>query len=187
MAKRADVGLLAIVTAIVVGAVFATAIQPQGSPGSGESRRYAIYFGPSSMHINDAGRSHGGFEYAAEYNVTVSSTDDSAVTVGSMANILFSLSLGLGDALQVHSLHPRVAYLERTDTIVLYEAGYTIRLVKVEKDLIWGHKWDGYYIASWGGDAPENEIRGEISPSIFGLPGHYYVELRLWAQAIVTM
>ncbi|MGQ9587397.1 MAG: hypothetical protein ACUVT7_03320 [Thermoplasmata archaeon] len=187
MPKRADVGLLAIVTTIVLAVAFATAIQPQGSTGPGESRRYLIDFGAGSMHINDAGRSHGGFEYAAEYDVTVYYGDDGPVPVGGTVNIVFSLSVGLGDVLRVHSLQLSVAYLERADTIVLYDGGSMIRLVKVEEDLIWDHRWDGYYIASWGGDAPENEIRGQISPAVFGLPDHYYVELRLWAQVMFTL
>jgi len=44
---------------------------------------------------------------------------------------------------------------------------------------------DGYYIASWGGDAPNEEIRGAISPEVFGLPDHYYVELRLDATVLL--
>jgi len=35
-------------------------------------------------------------------------------------------------------------------------------------------------LASWGGDAPQNELSGSISPTIFpGLNSAWYVELRL--------
>ena len=35
-------------------------------------------------------------------------------------------------------------------------------------------------IVSWGGFAPDNEIKGMISPIIFpGLPDFWYVELRI--------
>ena len=51
---------------------------------------------------------------------------------------------------------------------------------KEQNDEIWNHQFDNNYIASWGGFAPENEIKGVISPIIFpGLPDFWYVELRI--------
>lgn len=53
-------------------------------------------------------------------------------------------------------------------------------LVWVESDVIRDHRYDNYYIAAWGSDAPVDEIRGVISPEILPeLSSHYYVELRL--------
>ena len=55
-----------------------------------------------------------------------------------------------------------------------------VELVFVKSDEIWNHQFDNHYIASWGGFAPENEIKGVISPLIFpGLPDFWYVELRI--------
>ncbi|MEM2153786.1 MAG: hypothetical protein QXY76_02650 [Nitrososphaeria archaeon] len=58
--------------------------------------------------------------------------------------------------------------------------GKEVVLEFVEKDNVWNGQYNNYYIASWGSEAPKEEIIGKISPAIFyGLESHYYVELRL--------
>ena len=41
--------------------------------------------------------------------------------------------------------------------------------------------YNNNYIASWGPTAPAYELRGQVSPSIFGLPPNSYVEFRFEA------
>lgn len=182
MAKGAGLGLLSAVVLLVILSAIMTGLRVGEETGSGEGM--AIVFGDGSLHINDAGRSHGGFEYAAEYRVEVSQACNGTVRVGHIAALVLTLEVGLGDALQVHELQLRLSYDEARDEIILSSGGTTITLIRVEEDTVWNHEWDGYYIASWGGDAPDDELRGEISPVVFGIPSHYYVELRLEATIL---
>jgi len=125
-----------------------------------------------SLFVSDAGRSHGGFEYNAEWEVMVK-VDHGLGTMN------LELTTGLGDALEKHEYHVEDISVE-SDRLTMKVEGQPIVLVWVDSDEIWDHMYDKYYIASWGGDAPPEELRGTISPTIFpGLADHYYVELRL--------
>lgn len=125
-----------------------------------------------SLFVSDAGRSHGGFEYNAEWNATL--TVD-----GTSGTLKLALNIGLGDALTKHEYSITEFEME-PNKISMRIDGQPLTLVWVENDTVWSHTYDGYYIASWGGDAPPEEMRGNISPQIFpGLADHYYVELRL--------
>lgn len=189
MAGKGDLGLLVAVTLLVLSAALVTAAYPwPREPYSA----YEVMLFDGSMYVSDAGRSHGGFEYAAEYNVSFSGyswVDDSipeapgyVYMAGDTVTLTFILDVGLGDALGVHTLSLTVDYDNIQRAIILEKDDIRIVAELVEKDHVWGGVWDGYYIASWGGDAPANEVRGEISPGIFDLPEHYYVELRLGAH-----
>ena len=182
MTKEAGLGLLSAVILLVSLSTVMMALRVDKETSLGEE--IGVVFGEGSLHINDAGRSHGGFEYAAEYKVEVSQACNGTVRTGHIAALAFTLEAGLGDALEVHELQLKLSFDELRDEITLSSGNTTITLVKVEVDRIWNHEWDGYYIASWGGDAPDGEIRGEISPEVFGLPDHYYVELRLEAAIL---
>jgi len=182
MAKGAGLGLLMVVVALVFLSTLLVSVSMEEETHSGEV--VGVVFGEGSLHINDAGRSHGGLEYAADYGVEVTQACNGTVLTGHIAGLVFTLEAGLGDALEVHELQLKLSYDEIRDEIVLSDSDTTIRLIKVDVDTIWNHEWDGYYIASWGGDAPDEEIRGEISPEIFGLPDHYYIELRLDATVL---
>ena len=125
-----------------------------------------------SLFVSDAGRSHGGFEYNAEWNATLTVDDTSGI-------LKLALNIGLGDALTKHE-YSIAEFKMEPNRISMRIDGQPLTLVWVENDTIWSHTYDGYYIASWGGDAPPEEMRGTISPKIFpGLVDHYYVELRL--------
>lgn len=122
--------------------------------------------------VSDAGTSHGGFEYVAEWNATLE-------VKGTTGTLKLVHVVGLGDALKKHEY--RVTGFKKTpERINMRLDGITVELVWIEEDLIWNHTYDEFYISSWGGYAPPEEIRGVISPSIFlGLVDFYYVELRL--------
>lgn len=125
-----------------------------------------------SMFVSDAGRSHGGFEYNAEWNATLN-------IQGSSGSLNLVLNIGLGDALTKHRYDVTEFKIDEKKIIMKIE-GEMVTLILIEADEIWDHAFDNFYIASWGGDAPPEEIRGIIKPSIFqGLLNHYYIELRL--------
>jgi len=125
-----------------------------------------------SLFVSDAGESHGGFEYNAEWNATLTAQD----TAGTLK---LALRIGLGDALEKHEYHITDVTIEPTKVSMKIE-GRPLVLIWVEKDTVWDHAYDKHYIASWGGYAPPEEIRGTISPKTFpGLVDHFYVELRL--------
>ncbi|MEM2906065.1 MAG: hypothetical protein QW057_02550 [Candidatus Bathyarchaeia archaeon] len=125
-----------------------------------------------SMFISDAGRSHGGFEYTASYNASMTIR-------GSGGKLELTLAVGLGDALRKH-VYDVSGFTMDAQRISCSVDGRRLSLVWVENDTVWDHQYDRYYVASWGGDAPPEEVRGEISPQAFpGLGEGYYVELRL--------
>jgi len=125
-----------------------------------------------SFFVSDAGRSHGGFEYNAEWDATLS-------LVGGDGVLTLELNVGLGDALKRHKYNV-TDYSIDSKKISMKIDGKEVVLELVEKDKVWNGQFDNYYIASWGSDAPPEEIIGKISPTIFpGLELHYYVELRL--------
>ncbi len=125
-----------------------------------------------SLFVSDAGQSHGGFEYTAAYNVTVKVVDgQGAMTVTQVT--------GLGDALTKHQ-YAVTDFLLTGERMSMKVDGQTMELPWTSSDVVWNHEFDNNYIASWGSDAPSQEIRGTISPQVFpGIPATYYVELRL--------
>ncbi len=125
-----------------------------------------------SLFVSDAGQSHGGFEYTATYNVTVDVTGGSGI-------MKLDLSVGLGDILTRHDYNVTDFEITRQQVTMMVD-GEQLVLPWVSNDSIWAHAYDDHYIASWGSDAPPQEIRGTIRPSVFsGIPDTYYVELRL--------
>ncbi len=125
-----------------------------------------------TMFVSDAGKSHGGFEYTASYlaNLTVT---------GRKGILILELQVGLGDALQKHR-YQVTEFSKSKDQISMKVEASDVILIWTESDIVWNHQYDDYYIASWGSEAPQSEIRGTISPSIFpGLYETYYIELRL--------
>jgi hypothetical protein len=125
-----------------------------------------------TFFVSDAGQSHGGFEFTAEYKTEFN------VQKGK-GTLTFSLLIGLDDPLTKHTY--RVTDLQiRPHRITMSIDGNPVEFILVKNDKIWNHQFDNNYIASWGSDAPKREIKGSISPTIFpGLVDFWYVELRI--------
>ncbi|MBN1677971.1 MAG: hypothetical protein JW880_05475 [Candidatus Thermoplasmatota archaeon] len=172
---KAGEGWLGFVTAVVLLASLGIALAPE----SEEPRRYSITFIEGSMFISDAGSSHGGFEMTVEYSLNISPTRGDVIYAGDTVLLEIKYEIGLGDPIESHELEMRMDYDPFTDEVILQMTKTRLRFAYVEQDLVWGRQYDDYYIASWGGDAPQEEIKGNIGPVFFGLPSHYYVEMRL--------
>ncbi len=125
-----------------------------------------------SLFVSDAGQSHGGFEYTASYNASVHVSNGHGL-------MNLTLFIGLGDTLTKHEFG--ITDFQMTSGGVSMKIdGQEVQMPWTANDTVWNHSFDDHYIASWGSDAPASELRGTISPLIFpGLPGTYYVELRL--------
>jgi hypothetical protein len=125
-----------------------------------------------TFFVSDAGRSHGGFEFTSSYKANFEVKNGKGV-------LKLTQEIGLGDPLKRH-YHIITDLQLRPNRISLNIDNHPVKLVLVKKDRIWNHQFDNNYIAAWGGDAPKNEIKGSISPSIFpGLEPFWYVELRI--------
>jgi hypothetical protein len=125
-----------------------------------------------TFFISDAGESHGGFEFTAEYKTEFDVTNG-------RGNLIITQIIGLGDPLEKH-VYSITDLNNKNNKITMNIDNYPVELIFVKSDEIWNHQFDNNYIASWGGFAPENEIKGVISPIIFsGLPDFWYVELRI--------
>ena len=126
-----------------------------------------------TFFISDAGESHGGFEFTAEYKTEFDVTNG-------RGNLIITQIIGLGDPLEKHVYSITDLNIKKNNKITMNIDNYPVELIFVKNDEIWNHQFDNNYIASWGGFAPENEIKGVISPIIFpGLPDFWYVELRI--------
>ncbi len=126
-----------------------------------------------TFFISDAGESHGGFEFTAEYKTEFDVTNG-------RGNLIITQIIGLGDPLEKHVYSITDLNIKKNNKITMNIDNYPVELIFVRGDEIWNHQFDNNYIASWGGFAPENEIKGVISPIIFpGLPDFWYVELRI--------
>lgn len=129
-----------------------------------------------TLLINDAGESHGGFEYAADYIALLQGWTDGR------KEISFELEVGLGDALGVHAL--RVSEFDWDDeTMTLRTDAGTIRLIMTLDDEQWGERFDGLFLAVHA-SSNEDENIGSIEPEMLGLPSHYYVLLALPLPAV---
>lgn len=126
-----------------------------------------------TFFVSDAGESHGGFEFTAEYKTEYDVTNGKGT-------LTITQITGLGDPLEKHVYSITDLKIKELDRITMNIDDNPVELVFVESDEIWNHQFDNNYIASWGGFAPENEIKGVISPTIFpGLPDFWYIELRI--------
>jgi hypothetical protein len=126
-----------------------------------------------TFFVSDAGQSHGGFEFTAEYNAEFDVTNG-------IGTLTLTQIIGLGDPLEKHVYSITDLKINKMKKIKMNIDDNPVELIFVESDEIWNHQFDNNYIASWGGFAPENEIKGLISPTIFpGLPDFWYVELRI--------
>ena len=128
-----------------------------------------------TFFISDAGESHGGFEFTAEYKAEFD-------VINGIGTLTLTQIIGLGDPLEKHVYSITDLKIDKNNKITMNIDDNPVKLIFVQSDEIWNHQFDNHYIASWGGFAPENEIKGVISPLIFpGLPDFWYVELRITA------
>jgi hypothetical protein len=126
-----------------------------------------------TFFVSDAGESHGGFEFTAEYNAEFDVTNG-------IGTLTLTQIIGLGDPLEKHVYSITDLQIDKNNKITMNIDDNPVELIFLESDEIWNHQFDNHYIASWGGFAPDNEIKGVISPTIFpGLPDFWYVELRI--------
>lgn len=88
---------------------------------------------------------HGGFEYNAEWNASLT-------VRGSAGTLKLALNTGLGDALQKHECNVS-DYSRDQNRINMKTDGNQVVLVWVEEDEIWDHPYDKYYTASWCSDS----------------------------------
>lgn len=177
---KASESWLWFVTLLVFLAGVGIALTPEDE----EPSEHSITFIGGSMFVSDAGSSHGGFEMNVEYSLNISPTKGNVMYSGSIVKLEIVHEIGLGDPIESHELEMKMTYDPFTDEIILQKTKTRIEFVYVEQDLVWNGQYDDHYIASWGGYAPQDEIRGSIRPSFFGLPAHFYVEMRL--DVIIT-
>ena len=126
-----------------------------------------------TLFINEGGYSNATASATASYNSTLTAK-------GGNGSILFTFLSG-SDLLQNH-LVSITNYTISTNQISLTINGHSAILPWEDNDTVWAHQYDSNYIASSGPSAPAYEVRGQVSPSIFGLPANYYVEFRFEAQ-----
>ncbi len=124
---------------------------------------YKIY---GSMYVNDAGEPKGGFEWAAEYNLTMH------FITNRTGYIFIILRVGLGDPLATHTY--TFTNLTKTPKKLTFlikpiwsNKWNNLTLQYVETDEVW-NKYNNYYIIRYA------------DPTIFpGLKQHYYLEIRI--------
>lgn len=161
MRKNLLISLLVIISIVIASSVFIfRALYPSRT----------VFYG--SLFVSDAGRSHGGFEYNASWNATLT-------VENGIGDLKLVLDVGLGDVLEKHEYHV-TDFAKDQSKISMKIDGEPVILIWIKKDIVWNHMYDEYYIASWGSDAPPEEVRGTISPKIFPvISDFWYVELRL--------
>ncbi len=119
---------------------------------------------------NDCGVSHGGFEWVGEYSAKLKISGDEGT-------LELVLSLGLGDPLHKHLFSVK-DFFEGAGYMSFKLEGRKAELELIERDLIWGGRFDGYFTGIKSDDAKEKI--GKIPIEVFdGFQAHYYLDLRL--------
>jgi len=124
-----------------------------------------------TMFANDSGQSHGGFEWAGEYDVSLESYFHGPRT------LTVSLRIGLGDQVQIHSVD-----------LQSWEGGYDdLTLVSDHWTMVLERNANGSgsndYVAEWSPSGIGEGI-GQVRPSWFGLPDTYYLRIELEAIGV---
>jgi hypothetical protein len=125
-----------------------------------------------SFFVNEGGYSNATGTATASYNLTLTARNGNG-------SILFTFLSGT-DLMQ-KSLLMMDNYTITVNQISMSLNGHLITMPWEDNDTVWGGQYNSNYIASWGPSAPAYEMRGTVSPSIFGLPSHDYVEFRFAA------
>jgi hypothetical protein len=126
-----------------------------------------------TLFVNEAGVSNSTADIAtASYNATLTATNGNG-------QILFTFLSGT-DLVQ-NDLVSISNYTISVNQISMTIGGHSIVMPWEDNDSVWAGQFDNNYIASWGPSAPGYELRGQVSPSVFGLPLGDYVEFRFAA------
>jgi hypothetical protein len=125
-----------------------------------------------TLFINEGGYSNSTAGATASYNATLTANNGNG-------SILFTFLSGT-DLMQDHLLS-MTNYTISVNQISMTVAGHSVLLPWEDNDTVWAGVYNNNYIASWGPTAPGYELRGQVSPSIFGLPPNSYVEFRFEA------
>jgi hypothetical protein len=125
-----------------------------------------------TLFIDEGGYSNATASATASYNATLTAENGNG-------SILFTFLSGT-DVIQNHLL-AMSNYTISVNQISMTVGGHSVLLPWEDNDTVWAGVYNNNYIASWGPTAPAYELRGQVSPSIFGLPPNSYVEFRFEA------
>lgn len=125
-----------------------------------------------TLFVNEGGYSNSTASATASYNATLTAN-------GGNGSILFTFLSGT-DLITNHLL-PVSNYTINVNQISMTIGGHTVILPWEDNDTVWAGAYNNNYIASWGPSAPGYELRGQVGPSLFGLPSNAYVEFRFEA------
>jgi len=125
-----------------------------------------------TLFVNQGGYSNSTSSATASYNATLTAHKGNG-------SVLFTFLSGT-DLLQEH-LFSMTNYTITINLVSMTLGGHSVALPWEDNDTVWAHQYDSNYIGSWGPSAPGYEVRGQVSPSVFGLPSGDYVEFRFAA------
>ena len=126
-----------------------------------------------TLFVNTGGYSNStASSITGSYNVTLTAQN------GKGQILLTFLS---GTALIKDDLLPIGNYTINVNQVSMTVAGHAVTMPWEDNDTVWAGQYDSNYIASWGPAAPSYEVRGQVAPSVFGLPAGDYVEFRFQA------
>jgi hypothetical protein len=125
-----------------------------------------------TLFVNAGGYSNATASATASYNLTLTAK-------GGTGDILMTFLSGT-DLVQNH-LVDISNYTISVNQVAMSLGGHTVIMPWEDNDTVWAGQFDNNYIASWGPTAPGYEVRGTVSPSVFGLPANDYVEFRFQA------
>jgi hypothetical protein len=157
--------LVLSVGAIIISLAFIGVAYVALSPAQG-----GTMFG--TLFVNEGGYSNATASATASYNVTLTARNGGG-------SILFTFLSGT-DLIQEHLISIS-NYTITVNEISMSVGGHAVVLPWEDNDTVWAGQYNSNYIASWGPSAPAYELRGQVSPSAFGIPQNNYVEFRFQA------
>jgi len=158
--------LLALsVGAIIISVAFIGVAYMALSPKQG-----GTMFG--TLFVNEGGYSNATATATSSYNATLTAN-------GGNGSILFTFLSG-SDLIKNHLVEVS-NYTISVSQISMNIGGHKVTLPWEDNDTVWAGQYNNNYIASWGPSAPGYEVRGLVSPSVFGLPADAYIEFRFEA------
>jgi len=137
--------------------------------------RTGVLYG--TLFINESGRSNVTSSATGSYNATLTAKNGNGT-------LLLTFLSGT-NLIKV----PLIAFSNYSVTIgriSMTISGHPVVLPWEDNDTVWAGQYNNNYVASWGPSAPAYEVRGQISPEVFGLPAGEYVEFRFQALGSAT-